>query len=463
MMTDPIAEFDRLAEAEPGASDMSMFDTACVLGGGMAGLFAARVLSGFARRVVIIERDGSGPADQPRAGVPQGRHVHTLLPAGRWWMERWLPGITREIEAGGGVLAHPDQTSSYLDALPQVRTGEHRLLLASRPFLESCVRARVLAMPNVSVVWAQATGLEYRDNQVVGVRCVRGGAPTKVIAADVTVDATGRGSKLPDWLFDDGYDRPPMKRLPSAVNYATALFHRALVPQDLGLTCAIARFGPPYPAEGTAVAAVNAVEGNRWMIMLAGYDDARPGRTPDAFRAACAQLPPPFAEAASDVLLGNIATYHQADSRRRDYRAVERFPARLLCVGDAVASFNPIYGQGMSCAALHASALAEFLGSRPDLSQPATAFFELQGVVVDAAWAVSAGSDAARLDATSGADVPPELSGQREVMDEILHATLASQSVCRAFENVAFMLAHPGTLADPGLLERARAVNGQAA
>lgn len=460
MITDPIAEFARLREARPAGSAHAALGTACVLGGSLAGLFAARVLSGFARRVVIVERDADGTPEQPRAGVPQGQHVHTLLPAGRDWLEHHLPGITREVVASGGVLARPDQTASYLDTSPQARGGDHFLLMASRPLLESVVRARVLALPNVCVLRAQATGLEYRGDEVAGVRCVRGGTPAQVVPSDLTVDATGRGSKLPDWLFDDGYDRPRMERVPCAINYATAMFHRPLGPQDLALTCSIARFGPPYPADGVAVAAASAIEGSRWMVMLAGYDGARPGRTLDAFRAACAKLPPPFADAVSDVPLGNIETYRQADSRRRDYRGVEHFPARLVSVGDAVASFNPVYGQGMSSAALQAAALARFLGSRPDLRRPATGFFALQGVVTDAAWAVSAGGDAARLDAVNGAEVPPGLSGERQVLDQVLRATLVSEEVCRAFENVAFMLAHPGTLADPGLVERARVVNG---
>jgi 2-polyprenyl-6-methoxyphenol hydroxylase-like FAD-dependent oxidoreductase len=462
MTIDPIAEFDRLNQAAPGASATVMFDTACVLGGSMAGLFAARVLAGYAKRVVVIELDEAREAGRPRAGVPQDRHVHTLLPAGRYWLERWLPGITREIEAGGGVLAHPDQAETYLEARPQVRTGEHSLLLASRPFLESRVRARVLGLPNVSLLRSRATGLEYRGNEVAGVRCARDGV-TEVIQADIVVDAMGRASKLSDWLRADGYDSPPMQRLPSAINYATALFRRRLGPQDLELTCSIARFGPPYPADGVAVAAVNAIEGDRWMVMLAGYDEARPGRNLDDFRAACAKLPPLFPEAASDVLLGEIETYHQAESRRRDYGAVEHYPARLVSVGDAVASFNPIYGQGMSSAALHAACLSEFLGSGPSLHEPATGFFARQDVVVDAAWSVSAGSDAARLDAMSGADVPEEVRHQRRVMDQILRATLVSADVCRAFENVAFMLAHPGTLASPELAELALSANQQVA
>jgi flavin-dependent dehydrogenase len=459
MTIDLLAEFDRVANATPTTGTPApMFDTACVLGGSIAGLFAARVLADYANRVVVIERDAIGQEGQSRVGVPQGQHVHTLLPAGRRWLEDWLPGITREIEVWGGILADPDQTVSYLESRPQVSTGDHRLLMASRPLLESRVRAGVLGLPNVSVLRSRATGLEYRGSEVVGVRCV-GDDVSEVIPADIVVDAMGRASKLSDWVSADGYDAPPMQRLPIAINYATALFRRAHGPENLKITCSIARFSPPYPADGVAVAAVNAIEGHRYIVMLAGYDDARPGRTLDAFRAACAQLPPPFAEATSDALIGEIATYHQADSRRRDYADVGRFPARLVSVGDAVASFDPIFGQGMSSAALHAACLSEFLRSRPDLHAPATGFFELQRVVVDAAWGVSAGSDAARLDAMSGAVVPEEVRNQRWAMDQILRATLVNEDVCRAFESVAFMLAHPGTLADPALLGLAVAAN----
>ncbi len=255
-----------------------------------------------------------------------------------------------------------------------------------------------------------------------------------------------------------------MQRLPTAVNYATALLRRAPRLEELPVLGSIARFVPPYPADGVAVAAASAIEDAQWIVMLMGYDDARPGRTLEALRTACAELPPPYPEAVSGELAAQIATYHQADSRRRDFAGLGRFPARLVSVGDAVASFNPIYGQGMSSAALHASCLAQYLSRQPDLHAAAAGFFELQNVVVDAAWAISAGSDAARLDALSGVDVPEEVSRQRWAMDQILRATLVDERACRAFENVAFMVTHPDTLADPAILERAIAANsgGQA-
>lgn len=450
--------FDRLVTAAPPQSADTLLDTACVLGGSIAGLLAARVLADHANRVVVVERDPAGDGNGARPGVPQGQHVHALLPGGLGWMERWLPGLTKEMQHGGAALADSYHVATYLDGRPQVQTGDHDMLFASRPFMEASIRERVLGLPGVSVLRAQATGLEYRDGAVSGVRYSSGG-DSGVLAADIVVDAMGRGSRLTDWLAADGWDRPQVQRLPTAVNYATARLHRAAGLDELPAVGSIARYAPPYPADGVAVAAASAIEDDQWIVLLMGYDDARPGRTLEALRAACAQLPPPYPEAASGEPVGQIATYHQADSRRRDFAGLGRFPARLVSVGDAVASFNPIYGQGMSSAALHASCLAQYLLGQPDLDAPAAGFFELQHVVVDAAWAISAGTDAARLDVLSGADVPEEVSRQRWAMDQILRAALVDEQVCRAFENVAFMVAHPDTLADPAILERAMAVN----
>jgi 2-polyprenyl-6-methoxyphenol hydroxylase-like FAD-dependent oxidoreductase len=142
---------------------------------------------------------------------------------------------------------------------------------------------------------------------------------------------------------------------------------------------------------------------------------------------------------------------------------LRRFPARLVSVGDAVASFNPVYGQGISSAALHASCLSDYLTADPDLAVPAAEFFGLQEVVVDAAWSISAGGDAARLDAIEGAEVPEEVRRQRWATSQLISASLEDEKVAEAFNAVAFMFAHPSSLADPALLERAIAVNQRAA
>jgi 2-polyprenyl-6-methoxyphenol hydroxylase-like FAD-dependent oxidoreductase len=192
------------------------------------------------------------------------------------------------------------------------------------------------------------------------------------------------------------------------------------------------------------------------------YGANQPSRSIEAFRSTCAKMPPVFGEAVSGTVNREITTYYQADSRRRDFAGLSRFPARLVSVGDAVASFNPVYGQGISSAALHASCLSEYLVGDPAFGMPAVEFFALQQVVTDAAWSMSAGGDAARLDAIEGAEVPEDVQRQRWEMDQLIRATLVDETAAQAFHTVAFMLAHPLSLSDPALIERAVAANQRA-
>jgi 2-polyprenyl-6-methoxyphenol hydroxylase-like FAD-dependent oxidoreductase len=410
----PTAIFDQLVRVDLPERTRVLFDTACVLGGSVAGLLAARVLADHARTVVLIERDQVNVQGRPRAGVPQDRQGHGLLPGGLAQIERWLPGFTRAAQDLGGVLVGPAQQVVHLDGQQQVRGGDAQILMGSRPFLESRIRSRVLALPNVSTVSAQATGLDYRDDAVSAVRYVADGVEN-VMSVDFVVDAMGRASKLSQWVELAGYDRPRLQRLKTGINYATALFERSDKPDDLELACALTQFSAPSSPDGLAVGAVNAIEGDQWLVMLMAYGENQSSRSIETFRSTCAKMPPIFGKAVSGTVTREIMTYHQADSRRRDYAGLSRFPARLVSVGDAVASFNPVYGQGISSAALHASCLSEYLVGDPAFDMPAADFFALQQVVVDA-----------------------------------------------AFSNVAFMLAHPYSLGDPTLVEQAVAANRRA-
>lgn len=451
-MTSPIEDFDRIVRGAAEQKPTESFTTAAVLGGSIAGLLAARVLADHAREVVIIERDELTASRG--SNVPQADQGHALLDGGLRQIERWLPGFTDQAQRFGAVLRPWPKHRVYLDDNYATGEGTRPMLAASRPFLESLIRERVVALPNVRTIRGRVTGLQFRDDAVVGVRYRTSDEADHTLAMDFAVDATGRASKLSDWLEQAGYGRPRLERLDIDIEYATAYLRRPepLEAQDLWGTTV--RYSPGAEPDGMVAAWVAAVEDDRWMVFTMTQGRNWSARSLDTLRATLRTLPALFKQVVDAELVGEIRTYRQGDSRRRDFTGL-RLPARLIPVGDAVASFNPTYGQGISSAALQASCLELFLYDRPELDKPADEFLRLQKIVVDAAWMITAGADAARRDIRDGAEVPEHVRAQRETMNRITAAGLVDPTIWKAISDVTAMIVHPGTLGDPDLVRRA--------
>ena len=451
----PAQIFHRLSTSAPPIPSGRLGGRAVVLGGSIAGLLAARVLTDHFDDVVIVEPDSLTDDAAPRHGVPQARQVHSLLPAGRVQLDRWYAGFSEELLAGGAGLATAENTRVYYNDRLKVAVPGAEMVMSTRPFLESVLRRRALALPDVSVVRSRATALEITGQAVTGVRL----DGDDRLAADLVVDATGRSSRIGRWLEEAGWPAPPLERMRVDINYTTALFHRDVADPEVAFCFATWGVGRTPP--GVAPSVIDAVEGDRWIVMMGGFGADKPGRTPEDLRTICAKLPPPFPQASAGELLEPIVGYTQADSRRRDFRAVSRFPARLVVVGDAVASFNPIYGQGMSSAALHASCLSEYLTSRPDLDRPARTFFDLQRVIVDAAWQTSAVPDLALPHVESRDTLMSRIGGAYASM--LIDGTITDVKLARRFSDVTFMQSHPSTLVDPGVVVRTLALGAKRA
>jgi 2-polyprenyl-6-methoxyphenol hydroxylase-like FAD-dependent oxidoreductase len=453
----PAATFERLSGVLPPLDTPVLFDRAFVLGGSIAGLLAARVLADHARHVVIVERDAVD-GNAPRAGVPQGRQVHNLLTGGRMQLERWFPGLTQEAQEAGAVLSGPDEFANYIDDVRLQTTRNTSMLTSSRPLLESLIRHRTLAMRGVEIVTGRVIGLAYDGDAVTGVRYVTDEGE-RVDGADFVVDATGRASRVEEWLEQGGRPRLGQEHVPAGVRYVTARFERSAAWS--GPLVALARRSPrPGSDDGLRAALANAIEDRQWMVMLCGYGDYGRGMTREEFIARCAQLPAPFSEAATSPVIGDLVPYRYPDSRRRTFADLERFPARLVCVGDAAASFNPVFAQGMSSAALHASCLSEYLRSDPELSAPAREFFALQKVVVDAAWQHSTSGDLARLGGRHKASAQIRL--ERWLGRQVLTASLHDTTISEVVRAVTDLLVHPSALVRPRIVVRALLVNWRA-
>jgi 2-polyprenyl-6-methoxyphenol hydroxylase-like FAD-dependent oxidoreductase len=378
-------------------NDRKIGDHAVVLGGSIAGLLTARVLTDAYARVTVVERDELSATSAHRRGVPQGRHIHGLIGRGQQILDALFPGFTDDLVAQGAPTLDPLRDARlYFNGrrMRQARSGTV-VVSASRPLLEGYLRERVRSLPGVTFADRRDVlgWLSTADGRrITGVRVLRraDGSAEEVLDADLTVDATGRGSRTPRWLESLGYGRPAVHKVAADVTYATATFR--LRPGALGEHRAI--IAPPAPGH-TRGAGLAEIEDGRSILTLIGILGERPPTSPDGFLDYTKSLPHPdvYYALRDAVPLDPPVSYHFPASTRYRYERMARFPDGLLVTGDALCSFNPVYGQGMSVAAIEALVVRRHLeaGHEPG---PRKVFRDMSRAI-DAAWDMAAGADLA--------------------------------------------------------------------
>ncbi|MBK8795033.1 MAG: FAD-binding monooxygenase [Anaerolineales bacterium] len=422
--------------------------TAIVIGGSIAGLLAARVLSDHFTQVVVLERDALPETVAHRKGTPQSHHAHALLGQGQRIMEAFFPGLTDTLVQqgaplgygrfffGGGYFARHAQT------LPT--------LYVSRPCLEAEVRRRVRALSCVRVVdRCDALGLVAGEGnrRITGVRILRrqDGAAAEILPAALVVDASGRGSRTPAWLEELGYAAPAVDLVEVGMGYASRLYARKLGDLDGDLLINVA----PTPQNRRASAAL-AQEGDRWIVTLAGYFGDHPPTDEAGFRDFARKLPTPdiYELIASAAPLSDPVPFKFPANQRRRYERLAEFPAGLLVLGDAICSFTPIYGQGMSTATMQAPALQACLAQGPvDLERR---FSRQAAAAIDNPWNLTVGNDQ-RL---SGAALPAPKRLLNWYMARLQLVARRDPEVALAFLKVGSLFAAPPSLLHPRIALR---------
>ena len=372
-----------------GARVAEVGDHAVVVGAGMAGLFAARVLADAFAEVTVVDRDRLPDEPVARRGVPQSRHPHALLEAGRATIADLFPGCIEDVVAAGGVVTDFARGVDFYTEGDVLAEGPEPMetISASRPLFEHVVRRHVSALGGVTLREScQCT--EYRlddaGRSVEGV-VARDDDGREELAADLVVDASGRTSRTPAWLASHGYTAPPVDEVEIRMAYSTTFVRR---PADDRRTYLV----PPSPPRARGGMAAP-VEGNRWIVNIQGVHGETPPTDREGFAAYAASLPVPELKRILDEHEwdAGIEHYPFPTNRRCRYEELDRFPGGLLVVGDAIASFNPVYAQGMSVAALEALVLHHALAEGGD--DLARRFFDRASAVVDVAWALAVGSD----------------------------------------------------------------------
>ncbi|MFJ6770691.1 FAD-dependent oxidoreductase [Kitasatospora sp. NPDC091257] len=436
------------------------WDSALVLGGGYAGLLAARVLTGHFRHVTILEQDAA-PGTQARPGVPQSHHPHALLARGAAQLEEFFPGIRAELLARGCPVADFAQATRILFPTgwaPRTPVGVDVQLMA-RTVLEQAVRERVTALEAVTVRDALRVErlLFNGGGNEIGVavrprplgRAPGGEGDEVLLSADLVVDATGRGSRLPHWLTDAGHQLPDSLEVDARASYASRLYTLKADPDRDWNASYQPTMAPASPRGAVAVR----IAPTQWLIGLIGAAGITLPDDEDGFRAYAADLRnPDFLRIIDEgEPAGPIHRTHTTINRWHPYHRVRNWPDRLIALGDSVCAFNPVYGQGMTVAALQSRLLDNHLTRHARtgrLDGLGPAFQRGAAAQVRSPWLLNTATDRAWQDTTM-----PLTSRLATGYLAALTARLPHHpGLYRRFVRTLQMLDSPATLASPRAL-----------
>ena len=440
---------------------------AVVLGGSLAGLLAARVLSDHFEHVTLIERDVYTETTDARRGIPQANHVHGLLLRGRQVLEDFFPGLQDEmIAAGAPLLDMANDISWFTRSGFGIRFPSNLKVLAfTRPMLDLHVRRHLSRNPRVEIMDnTEVVRLipDSTENRLAGVLvCPRSVDADRRVAteiqADMIVDATGRASRAPRWLAQMGYEPPEEIVVNAHLGYASRLYR---IPDNFNgdWTCAIVQSAPPERKRG---ALIFRVEGDRWLVTLVGGGRDYPPSDDAGFLEFARSMPVPTVYDAirSAEPLTPIKTHRGTENRLRRFERAKQLPDNFVLLGDAVCAFNPVYGQGMTTASLGALALQDTLREQQRLHPDGSCnglsrrFQKRLAKVIEAPWLMATSEDY-RYRETDGAAPGSRTRFMHWYMDQVLELATRIVPVRSILLDAFSMLIPPTALFRPSVLFR---------
>lgn len=439
---------------------------AVVIGSSIAGMLAAAAVAPYFDDVLVIERDELPLGPEQRRGVPHGAQFHALLARGLTVLDQMFPGFTERSQQAGAHLV-----SVTADIMNRRRYGwaarvdsDVRVLLISRPMLEHLIRTSAHTVPGIAVCQTQ---------QVVGLLSTDGGASVtgvkldggEAVSADLVIDASGRASKAPMWLEELGFERPPEVTVDAHWGY-TSCFAHAPAGFDPGFS-AISALPLGKSSNGitrTRGAAIWKQEGqDRWIVTAIGAAGDHPPSDAAGFTDYLRSIP--YAEMSHMVdqlhLVLPPKSWKRTVNRLRRFEALARRPEGFVVVGDAVAAFNPVYGQGMTVAALAAVDLADELRIQRDgaprlgMTGLAERFQNRLMKSVQFCWDLATSADY-RVEGVVGPPPPEDAAQRTAFMDRVEALASEDPDVLIKFFETAQLVRPPDWLQEREFQERIR-------
>ncbi len=441
-------------------ADQKIDAHAVVIGGSLAGLLSARVLADHVAQVTLIERDERPLSAEPRKGVPQGRHVHALLRRGAMIVDRLFPDLIAALQATG-----IDETNSgdefrwhHYGVWKAKYRSELPILLVNRPAFEQLVAQRVAALPNVRIVaqcGVKRLMTDEAKTRTTGVELAPDDASSgaSTLPADLVVDASGRGSQTPRWLQSLGYEAPPEVSIDVNVGYVSRMYERPAHAPEWKALFVVPR------APLTRAAAVFPIDNHRWQVTLAGWlADYPPLDESGYLEFAQSLATPEVYNALKDAQpLTPLVPHKFPANQRRYYEKLKRFPESLVVLGDALCSFNPLHGQGMSVSAMDASTLdacirAQRRARGDDLRGLSDRFRKKVAKVVDIPWQLATGEDFRYAEVTGARPLGTGLVNW--YTGKVHEAAARDAFITERFYRVVHLMAPPTSLLHPAVMGR---------
>ena len=429
---------------------------AIIIGGSIAGLLTARVLLNHFDHVTLVEKDQLPNSPKVRPSIPQAQHVHVLLLHGYRLVESLFPNLTTDLTTQGAQLLDWTNDWKFLSMWAWMPQHKSNLtgLICSRLLLEWYLRQQLLQWPGFSLIdqtRAQSLVSDHRLSRITGVVINSKTNGTTTLQANLIVDASGRRSQLPKWLTELGYGPIETTKVNSFLGYASRWYEHS--PEDI-LKGVIIASKPGITRRGGVV---YPIEGNRCVITLSGFEKDYPGNQEDEFLK--------FAKSLRDSAIHHIIQqakplspiycHRNTDNRLYHYEKLKQMPAGLVTLGDAVCSFNPIYGQGMTVAGLGAMLLDDCLRSAPskeNLNHKFSLQFQRKlAKTIELPWMMATGEDF-RWDMTTG-DRPDWFTRKIQgYFDRVIQAATVDTKIYEDFIQVAHMDKSPRILFYPRTL-----------
>jgi 2-polyprenyl-6-methoxyphenol hydroxylase-like FAD-dependent oxidoreductase len=388
-----------------------------VIGGGIGGMCAARVLADHFERVSLIERDDLPEGAAHRKGVPQSRHPHGLLDRGRRELGALFPGLDDSLRARGGLDLDAGLELATLNPdgwATRRRTG-HQMLFASRLLIESAIRDRIKQNPRIKIIErTEVTGLQFAPGDTTRVTGIAtrnlGDGSGSHIDADLTVDCSGRSSRASEWMTGVGYPEVELEMVDAQAGYSTCWYQAPPANQRPANWWWKGIFlnpsTKPTREEDYYVALILPIEGDRFLLTLASWGGRTLPADHESFAALCGRLRSPIVAEALAIAKPISAIFHRK-GMQNIWRHYERWsgPAGFVAMADAVCAFNPVYAQGMTSATVCSQILGTLVGEMDptDPKFPAT-FFQRQAEFVQQPWDLSVARDRQALGQSNGTE-----------------------------------------------------------